>query len=207
MDERAVKTDMERFYQGMERRWKESFESFASVVAAKVTAAGGMSMERPPILKVDDCPPVSVIVLTHNRPSFVKNFFLQLMSSDYLWDKIEVVVVDDTPSDKNYGPMILGFRDRIAPMAAQLMRSAKYCGTTGSRNSVAAGRPRWFTARRSRRPIRRPVLTSYVPSSWEPPRSLSLMRGAGPHPSILGTQATGWELTRGAINCKLFALV
>ncbi len=114
-DDRVVKTDMERFYQGMDRRWKESFESFASVVATKVTAAGDLG-PRPPILKVDDCPPVSVIVLTHNRPSFVKNFFLQLMSSDYLWDKIEVVVVDDTPSEKNYGPMILGFRDRIAPM-------------------------------------------------------------------------------------------
>ena len=114
-DERAVLADMERFYQGMDRRWKESFEAFASVVDGKVTAAGEM-LVRPPILKVDDCPPVSVIVLTHNRPSFVKNFFLQLMSSDYLWDKIEVVVVDDTPSEKNYGPMILGFRDRIAPI-------------------------------------------------------------------------------------------
>jgi hypothetical protein len=114
-DERTVKAEMERFYQGMDRRWKESFEAFAEVVAGKVVAAGDLG-PRPPILKVDDCPPVSVVVLTHNRPSFVKNFFLQLMSSDYVWNNLEIVVVDDTPSEKNYGPMILGFRDRIAPM-------------------------------------------------------------------------------------------
>ena len=115
IDERTVKADMERFYQGMDRHWKESFGAFADAVAVKVSAAGDLG-PRPPILPVDECPPISVVILTHNRSNFVKNFFLQLMSSDYLWDKIEVVVVDDTPSEKNYGPMILGFRDRIAPM-------------------------------------------------------------------------------------------
>lgn len=115
IDERSVKADMERFYQGMDRRWKESFDAFADAVAVKVNAAGDLGA-RPPILPVDECPPVSVVILTYNQPNFVKNFFLQLMSSDFLWNKIQLIVVDDTSSEKNYGPMILGFRDRIAPM-------------------------------------------------------------------------------------------
>jgi hypothetical protein len=38
------------------------------------------------------------------------------MSTDYLWNKIQLVIIDDTETNKNYGPTILGFRDRIAPM-------------------------------------------------------------------------------------------
>jgi hypothetical protein len=115
VDERELKVGMERFYVGMDRRWKESFEAFAGRVAAAVEAAPVLG-PRPPILAVEDCPPVSVVILTYNQPNFVKNFFLQLMSSDYLFNKIQVVVVDDTPTETNYGPTILGFRDRIAPM-------------------------------------------------------------------------------------------
>jgi hypothetical protein len=115
VDLKTLSDAQAKFYEKMDRCWKESFGAFADAVAVKVSAAGDLG-PRPPILPVDECPPVSVVILTHNRSNFVKNFFLQLMSSDYLWDKIEVVVVDDTPSEKNYGPMILGFRDRIAPM-------------------------------------------------------------------------------------------
>ena len=85
-----------------------------------------------------------------------------------------------------------------APIAAQLTRSAMYCGTMGSRNSVAAGIPISFTARSRRRAIRRPVSTSYVPS-----RQGSLIRPF--HPIVVRgfskyTRITrkNWSATSGA---------
>ena len=51
-----------------------------------------------------------------------------------------------------------------APMAAQLTTSAMYCGTIGSRNSVAAGSPSDVISRSSSRAIRKPERKSNVSS-------------------------------------------
>src|ERR1039457_1231601 len=53
-----------------------------------------------------------------------------------------------------------------APTADQHMRSAMYCGVTGSRSSVAVGMPRSRTSRRNRRAILRPEAMSFDPSRW-----------------------------------------
>ncbi len=51
-----------------------------------------------------------------------------------------------------------------APIAAHVIRSAMYCGTIGSRNSVAAGKPMPVISSRSFRAIFKPVSMSCEPS-------------------------------------------
>ena len=51
-----------------------------------------------------------------------------------------------------------------APIAAHVIRSAMYCGTMGSRNSVAAGSPRPLMSSKSFRAIFKPVSMSCEPS-------------------------------------------
>jgi glycosyltransferase involved in cell wall biosynthesis len=69
----------------------------------------------PPLLNVDDCPPISIITLVHNRPQFIKNACLNLLSSDYPREKMEWVVVDDSEPDKSPSDMILQFEEQFAP--------------------------------------------------------------------------------------------
>ncbi len=51
-----------------------------------------------------------------------------------------------------------------APMAAHVTRSAMYCGTIGSRNSVAVGKPMLVISSNNRRAIYNRVSMSCEPS-------------------------------------------
>lgn len=51
---------------------------------------------RPPILKTEDCPPISIITLLYNRKRFFDLACHNVMISDYPKDKIEWILVDDT---------------------------------------------------------------------------------------------------------------
>jgi hypothetical protein len=67
----------------------------------------------PPLLKVEDCPPISVITLVYNRPKFIENACLNLLSTDYPKDKIEWVVIDDSDADKSPSDRIIKFQDQF----------------------------------------------------------------------------------------------
>jgi len=69
----------------------------------------------PPLLKVEDCPSISVITLVHNRPKFIQNACLNLLSSDYPREKIEWLVVDDSEPDQSPSDRILQFESLFAP--------------------------------------------------------------------------------------------
>lgn len=69
----------------------------------------------PPILHAQDCPPISVVTLTYNRPKFIENACLNLLSTDYPRDKIEWIVVDDSDPDKSPSDRILQFAEKFAP--------------------------------------------------------------------------------------------
>ena len=69
----------------------------------------------PPLLNVQDCPSISVITLVHNRPKFIENACLNLLSSDYPRDKMEWVVVDDSDPDQSPSNRILQFAEMFAP--------------------------------------------------------------------------------------------
>ena len=51
---------------------------------------------RPPVLKLEDCPPISVVTLLYNRKRFFDLACHNIMLSDYPKDKIEWILVDDT---------------------------------------------------------------------------------------------------------------
>jgi hypothetical protein len=50
----------------------------------------------PPILKLEDCPPISVVTLTYNRRKFLDLAFHTLLITDYPKDKIEWIIVEDS---------------------------------------------------------------------------------------------------------------
>ena len=69
----------------------------------------------PPLLNIDDCPPISIITPVHNRPKFIDNAFINLLSSDYPRNKIEWIVVDDSDPDLSASDKIIQFSEKFAP--------------------------------------------------------------------------------------------
>ena len=51
---------------------------------------------RPPVLKQEDCPPISIVTLLYNRKRFFDLACHNIMISDYPKEKIEWILVDDT---------------------------------------------------------------------------------------------------------------
>ena len=51
---------------------------------------------RPPILKVEDCPPISIVTLLYNRRRFFELACHNVLLSDYPKDKIQWIVVEDS---------------------------------------------------------------------------------------------------------------
>jgi hypothetical protein len=79
----------------------------------------------PPLLNQVDCPPISVITLVHNRPKFIENACLNLLSTDYPKDKIEWVVIDDSDPDKSPSNRVLQFAEKFAPGTIQYVPLTK----------------------------------------------------------------------------------
>jgi hypothetical protein len=49
----------------------------------------------PPILNIEDCPPITVITPTYNRKELIDIAFHNLLATDYPHDKIEWIVIED----------------------------------------------------------------------------------------------------------------
>ena len=65
----------------------------------------------PPILHVEDCPPISIVTPTYNRRAFLEIAFHNLLATDYPKDKIEWVVVEDNEdSTKMSSELIMNFQ-------------------------------------------------------------------------------------------------
>jgi hypothetical protein len=73
------------------------------------------SVPMPPVLLPEDCPPISVVTLTYNRPKFIDNGCLNLLHSDYPRDKIEWIVVDDSDPVESASDVIIKFTEKFAP--------------------------------------------------------------------------------------------
>lgn len=55
----------------------------------------------PPILHVEDCPPITIITPTYNRNKMIDIVFHNLLSTDYPRNKIEWVVIEDNEKKQN----------------------------------------------------------------------------------------------------------
>ena len=69
----------------------------------------------PPLLNTNDCPPISIITLLHNRPKFAQNACFNLLTTDYPRDKIEWIVVDDSEPDQSASDRIVHFQQGFSP--------------------------------------------------------------------------------------------
>lgn len=88
----------------------------------------------PPLLNPQDCPPISIVTLVHNRPKFAENACLNLLHSDYPREKIEWIVVDDSDPDQSPSNRILQFAERFAPGTVVYVPLAKKKSIGAKRN-------------------------------------------------------------------------
>ena len=94
--------------------WNESLWAFNTVVTVGELTAEGLealfqAAERrrptkgvfhcPPILTVEDCPPISIVTPTYNRAKLIEIAFHNILSTDYPKDRIEWILIEDTEPD------------------------------------------------------------------------------------------------------------
>jgi hypothetical protein len=93
----------------------------------------------PPLLNVAECPPISIITLTYNRPKFIENAILNLLSTDYPRDKIEWVVVDDSDIEKSPSDRVVKFAEQFLPGKVRYVPCFKKL-TIGRKRNVGCDR-------------------------------------------------------------------
>ena len=98
-----------------EQEFVDSLDNLLKKCQTVMTMNNPLPKHMPPILNVSDCPPISIITLTYNRPKFIENAIINLLSTDYPREKIEWIVVDDSDSDKSPSDRIVQFAEQFAP--------------------------------------------------------------------------------------------
>jgi glycosyltransferase involved in cell wall biosynthesis len=101
-------------------RKKQFLDSLGEMIKLCVDSIENQTREpvpkhMPPLLNPSDCPPITVVTLTYNRPKFIENACLNLLSSDYPRDKIEWIVVDDSEPTESPCNRIIQFAEKFAP--------------------------------------------------------------------------------------------
>jgi hypothetical protein len=91
---------------------KDAVKAFTEIVNAEGTHLNPL----PP--QLDECPPISVITLLHNRRRFVDLAFHNLLITDYPKDKIEWVVIEDSDiPEEQASDKVLKFARECSPMS------------------------------------------------------------------------------------------
>ena len=68
----------------------------------------------PPILAVEDCPPISIITPTYHRKKLIEIAFHNLLSTDYPQNKIEWIVIEDNEKKSQWaGESIINFQIQV----------------------------------------------------------------------------------------------
>jgi len=92
----------------------------------------------PRLASIEDCPPISVITLLHNRRRFVDLCLHNLMITDYPKDKIEWVVVEDSDIvEEQAADIVLKFGRACAPMSVSYIPLEKKNVPIGSMRNKA----------------------------------------------------------------------
>lgn len=85
----------EKQVESSESRWTEFKTIVQRNVSRLLNKSTGMP-RMPPVVGQADCPPISVLSLTHNRRNFIDLAFLNLLITDYPKDKIQWVIIEDS---------------------------------------------------------------------------------------------------------------
>ena len=68
----------------------------------------------PPILAVEDCPPISIVTPTYHRKKLIEIAFHNLLSTDYPQNKIEWIVIEDNEEKSQWaGESIINFQIQV----------------------------------------------------------------------------------------------
>lgn len=100
---------------GRRAEFLKGVESVLNTCAVLNTMREPIPRHMPPLLNPNDCPPISVITLVHNRPKFIENACLNLLSTDYPKDKIEWIVVDDSDPEQSPSNRVIQFSEKFSP--------------------------------------------------------------------------------------------
>jgi hypothetical protein len=68
----------------------------------------------PPILHVDDCPPITIVTPTYNRKEWIDIAFHNLLATDYPHNKIEWIVIEDNEKTPHFASeKIISFQIQV----------------------------------------------------------------------------------------------
>jgi hypothetical protein len=121
--------------------WPAVFELY-DMLSNLVTACGRAERQPtlPPVLLRDDCPPISIITLIHNRRKFANLAFHNLLLTDYPRNKIEWVVVEDSSHENSASDLILPFADRCQGITITYIPLSDEPRTIGTMRNIGIGR-------------------------------------------------------------------
>jgi hypothetical protein len=112
-NEKAVKKSQRAFCDAMKAAYETTFAGFAEHCsqAASLRQLGQL----PPVVKPEDCPPISVLVPLKNYQNFINLILYNVMTTDYPMEKLEIVICDATPMQLSKAPVILQMGQKIEP--------------------------------------------------------------------------------------------
>ena len=110
------------------------------LVADVRTLKKAAKQQLPPVLKFEECPPISIVTLTRNRRKFIDLAFHNIIMCDYPKDKIEWVIVDDSDiPEESVSDKINQFANR-APVAQVVYVPLNQTFTIGGKRNIGIER-------------------------------------------------------------------
>ncbi len=116
------------------RKFLAAMEGWCKATFAEVAGKPALPKHMPPVLHTGDCPPVSIVTLVYGRPQFLDLAFHNLMLTDYPKNKIEWVIVDDSPADQSGSDKIQKFEQSFYPGVIKYLPLAKKASIGAKRN-------------------------------------------------------------------------
>jgi Glycosyl transferase family 2 len=126
--------------QSAQKRFQKACDAFENIL--KTIAQ--FSIERrprsgnvhcPPILHAADCPPISIICLTHNRRNLIDIALHNLLTTDYPRNKMEVIFVEDsTNQDLASSDKIISFQVNVPDIKIKYIPLAEKTSIGQKRN-------------------------------------------------------------------------
>lgn len=81
---------------------EDRYNRFLGLVGGRITTLlrklkkGAKPPQLPPLLRREDCPPISVLTVTYNRRNFIDLAFVNILGTDYPLNKVQWIIVDDS---------------------------------------------------------------------------------------------------------------
>ena len=105
--------------------WDKAVHNWFKDLSLSLNKCERLPKHYPPLLNTIDCPPITIVTLVYGRPKFLELAFHNLMVSDYPREKIEWIVVDDSPSGESGNNKLIKFEDKFLPGKIRYIPLAK----------------------------------------------------------------------------------